>query len=133
VPPESFERLLARAPDQQTRALLLCAWLGGLRRNEALPLRWQEGEVAPWLDLERDRIILPAGFVKAVEDQWVPLDPDLRAALDVAGPAALRTPLRQPGAQPLARPVARGPVARGPLSGAWRQVPSQCSSLPFLA
>jgi integrase len=93
VPPESFERLLAKAADQQTRTFLLCGWLGGLRRNEALALRWEESEEAPWLDLERDRIILPAGFVKAVEDQWVPLDPDLRAALEALprhGPRVFR-------------------------------------------
>jgi integrase len=34
------------------------------------------------VDSGRDRVWLPAGFVKAVEDQWVPLDPVLREALE---------------------------------------------------
>jgi integrase len=82
VPTESFERLLDKAPDDTMRAYLLCGWLAGLRLSEALQLEWEETQEAPWLDLAQDRIILPAGFVKAVEDQWVPLDPVLRAALE---------------------------------------------------
>jgi integrase len=35
------------------------------------------------VDLSRQRIWLPAEFVKSKEDQWVPLDPELRAALEV--------------------------------------------------
>jgi integrase len=81
VAAEAFERLLAKAPDLQTRVFLLCGWLAGLRLNEALALEWEEAHEAPWLDLARDRIWLPAGFVKAVEDQWVPLDAALREAL----------------------------------------------------
>jgi integrase len=81
VPVESFERLLVQA-DQQMRAYLLCGWLAGLRRNEALLLERQQTDRAPWLDLGRNRIWLPAEFVKAGEDQWVPLDPDLREALE---------------------------------------------------
>jgi integrase len=81
VPVESFERLLAKADDPQLRALLLCAWLAGLRRKEAMALEWEETDKAPWVDLGRERIWLPAGFVKGVEDQWVALDPELRAAL----------------------------------------------------
>ena len=34
------------------------------------------------MDFLRDRIVFPAGFVKAAEDQWVPLDPELREALE---------------------------------------------------
>jgi integrase len=79
---EAFERLLARAPDRQTHVFLLCGWLAGLRLGEALALEWDETAEAPWLDLARGRIWLPAGFVKAVEDQWVPLDLDLREALE---------------------------------------------------
>jgi integrase len=81
VASEAFERLLAKAPDPQTRVFLLCGWLAGLRLNEALALEWEQTDAAPWLDLSRDRIWLPAGFVKAVEDQWVPLDAALREAL----------------------------------------------------
>jgi integrase len=82
IPAESVERLLAKAPDEHMRTYLLCGWLAGLRRNEALALEWQQTDEAPHLDLRRDRIILPANFVKAVEDQWVPLDPELRKALE---------------------------------------------------
>src|SRR5262249_36335071 len=78
VPAESFERLLGKARDQQMRTFLLCGWLAGLRLNEALALEWAENEKAPWVDFERNRIWLPAEFVKAVEDQWVALDPTLR-------------------------------------------------------
>lgn len=45
------------------------------------------------MDFGRNRIWLPAGFVKAVEDQWVPLDPGLRAALEAlprVGPRVFR-------------------------------------------
>jgi integrase len=81
VAAEAVERLLEKAPDLQTRVFLLCGWLAGLRLNEALALEWEETNEAPWLDLARDHIILPAGFVKSVEDQWVPLDAALREAL----------------------------------------------------
>jgi integrase len=76
VPAEPVEKLLAKA-DEQLRAFLLCGWLAGLRRKEALLLEWEETDSAPWVDLARRRIWLPAGFVKGVEDQWVPLDPQL--------------------------------------------------------
>jgi integrase len=82
VPTESFEKLLAKAPDDHMRAFLLCGWLAGLRLREALRLEWEETDEAPWTDFARDRIVLPARLVKAVEDQWVPMDPDLRAALE---------------------------------------------------
>jgi integrase len=81
VAAESFERLLAKAPDHQTRTFLLSGWLAGLRLSEAHALEWEQTESAPWVDFRRGRIVLPAGFVKAVEDQWVPLDAELRAAL----------------------------------------------------
>lgn len=80
VPAEPFEKLLDKA-DDQLRAFLLCGWLAGLRRNEALLLEWEETESAPWLDFGRRRIWLPAGFVKGVEDQWIPLDPVLAEVL----------------------------------------------------
>lgn len=80
VPEELTERLLAAATLQQ-RAFLLCGWLAGLRRSEAYYLEWEPSERFPWLDLERKRIWLPAGFVKAVEDQWIAVHPDLEAAL----------------------------------------------------
>jgi integrase len=82
VPLEAFEKVLAKAADQQTRVYLLCGWLAGLRLNEALALEREPAEKAPYLDLARNRIVLPAEFVKAVADQWVPLDPQLREALE---------------------------------------------------
>jgi integrase len=78
---ESFERLVAKARDDEMRAFLLCGWLAGLRLIEAYSLEWEETAEAPWVDFNRNRIWLPAGFVKATEDQWVPLDPALRSAL----------------------------------------------------
>jgi integrase len=81
VPGESFEKLMAAAKDQQTRAYLLCGWLAGLRLSEAFELEWEPSPRWPWLDLGRDRVVLPAEFAKADADQWVPLDPQLRAAL----------------------------------------------------
>ncbi|HYT92843.1 MAG TPA: phage integrase SAM-like domain-containing protein [Gemmataceae bacterium] len=82
IPLESFERLLAKAPDANMRAFLLTGWLAGLRLGEAAALEWTESEEVPYLALERNRIILPARFVKGVEDQWVPLDPELRKVLE---------------------------------------------------
>lgn len=82
VPAEVFERLLEKAPDDQMRAFLLCGWLAGLRLAEADSLEWEQNDKAPWLDFPRDRIWLPAEFVKAKEDQWVPIDPALRLALE---------------------------------------------------
>src|SRR5262249_45005481 len=81
VPTEVVERLLAQAGDPELEALLLCCWLAGLRRNEAHDLEREPTDRAPWVDFSRDRIWLPAEYVKAVEDQWVPLDPALKAAL----------------------------------------------------
>jgi integrase len=82
IPPESFERLLGKDPDHPTRAYLLTGWLAGLRLREAFELEWQLNDKAPWVDLSRNRIVLPAAIVKAVEDQWVPLGPALRKALE---------------------------------------------------
>lgn len=82
VPAESFERIYEKAEsDQQMQAYLLCGWLAGLRLSEAYELEWEETEEAPYLDLARQRIVLPGTIVKGKSDQWVPLDPVLRAAL----------------------------------------------------
>jgi integrase len=82
VPTETFERLLAKASDAQTKAFFQCGWLAGLRIGEALALEWEQTEESPWVDFAADKIRFPAAFVKAAEDQWVPLDPVLRAALE---------------------------------------------------
>jgi integrase len=68
VPVESFERMLAKAPDEPMRVFLMCGWLAGLRLNEAIALEREETDSAPYLDLDRERIVFPAGFVKAAED-----------------------------------------------------------------
>jgi integrase len=81
VAPETFERLFAKAPDANMRAYLLTGWLAGLRLEEAFLLEWEPTTAAPWVDLAEDRIVLPAELVKGVRDQWVPLDPVLKAAL----------------------------------------------------
>jgi integrase len=81
VAPEAFERLYARAPDDQMRAYLLCGWLAGLRLTEAYLLEWEPTNEAPYLDLDRNHIVIPADIAKGVRDQWVPLAPELRAAL----------------------------------------------------
>jgi integrase len=81
VPLEAFERLYAKTDDSQMRALVLCGWLAGLRRCEAVALEREPALLAPYVDLARNRIILPAAFAKADEDEWIPLDPVLRDAL----------------------------------------------------
>jgi integrase len=91
VPADLYERLFAAA-QKGTRsgackdgrylcAFIACGWLAGLRLGEAQLLSWEPSEQAPWLDLDRDRIWLPAGFVKAVEDQSIALDSQLRTLL----------------------------------------------------
>lgn len=80
---EHFERLFAKAAgDGHMQAYLLCGWLAGLRLSEACELEWEESTEFPWVDFAKSRIILPAEFVKATRDQWVPLDPELRKALE---------------------------------------------------
>jgi integrase len=90
VPGEAFERLLAVAPDAQTRAYLLCGWLAGLRLNEALALEWEPTEDAPYVDFAANKIVLPAAAVKGDRDQWVPLDPTLRKALEALPRAGVK-------------------------------------------
>src|SRR5262249_13307240 len=81
IPAESFEKLLAKAPDDQTKAFLLCGWWAGLRLSEVLYLHWDRSDKYPWIDLEGNRIVLPAVFAKSNEDDWVGLHKTLRAAL----------------------------------------------------
>jgi integrase len=81
VPAEPVEKLLDKAPDDHLRAFPLSAWRNGLRLAEAIRLEREETEEAPWVEFARNRIWFPAAFVKATEDQWVPLDPELREAL----------------------------------------------------
>jgi integrase len=86
VPAETFERLVNAAPDANMRTYLLTAWLGGLRLDEAYSMTWEASDAAPWLDLPRNLIVFPAEYVKAARDQWVPLDPVLRQALEELTP-----------------------------------------------
>jgi len=81
VPTESFEKLLAKAPDPLWRAFLLCGWYGGMRLSEASHLQWERSDTLPWVDFEANKIMLPAVFAKSGEDQLVPLHPVLRQAL----------------------------------------------------
>jgi integrase len=93
IPTESFERMLDKAPDTNMSTFLLCGWLAGLRLAEAVALEWEPTDSAPYLDLGRNRIILPAEFAKAVADQWIPLAPQLRQALEALpreGPRVFR-------------------------------------------
>ncbi len=79
---DDFFSVYAKAPDDLWRAYLFCAWWAGLRLSEARHLRRRPSEEFPWLDLRGNRIVLPAAFAKAVEDQWVPLHPTLRETLE---------------------------------------------------
>jgi integrase len=102
---EDFDKLLVQAPDDAWRAFLLCGWWCGLRLSEAYYLRWVPAENAPWLDMEGNRIVLPATFAKSDEDQWVPLHPVLKAALEGlprVGPAIFTFRSRR-GGGPLSR------------------------------
>jgi integrase len=93
VPAEVVERLLAAAAaeDVQMKTFLLCGWLAGMRRAETFALEWQETTSAPYLDLDRDRIIFPAEFSKSHREEWVPLDPQLRSAIEALPSADSRT------------------------------------------
>src|SRR5262249_39077604 len=96
----SFEKLVDKAADQNMKSFLLTGWLAGLRLREALRLEWEATEEAPYLDLARGRIILPAQFAKSVEDQWVPLDAALRDVLEQLprqGPKVFRFVKRKTG------------------------------------
>lgn len=81
VAEETVDRLLDKAPTEDLRVFMLCGWLAGLRLAETFALEWEPTDKAPWIDFTRKRIWLPADFVKAVKDQWVPLDPKLSKAL----------------------------------------------------
>jgi integrase len=81
VPAELFERLVLVVNDPELKTFILCGWLAGLRLNEAFELEREQSDSAPWLDFARNRIWLPAAFVKGDRDQWLPLDPTLADAL----------------------------------------------------
>lgn len=61
--------------------LLWTAWHTGMRRGELMATRWANDGDGPWIDLERDRIWIPAQWAKADADSWLPIHPDLRAIL----------------------------------------------------
>jgi integrase len=114
IPTETVERLLAAARgDRQMHAFLLCAWLAGLRLGEALELEREPSDAAPWIDAVRGRIWLPAEFVKGNADQWVPLDPVLREALEsVPGHGRKVFRFTKPDGSPLKRSGIIARVAR---------------------
>jgi integrase len=45
-------------------------------------LHWERCEDKPFVDMTGARFVLPAGFVKSDEDQWVPLHPEMRKILE---------------------------------------------------
>jgi integrase len=84
---EEFERLLAKVPAvvgaavDGWRAYLWVLWHTGMRRTEALELRWDDQQDAAWVDLARKRIVIPAASCKADADSWLPIHDDLRPIL----------------------------------------------------
>lgn len=80
VDPTAVEKLLAAA-NSTWRALLLCGWFAGLRLSEAYQLRRSVSTKRPYVDLVDKTIVLPARFVKANEDQAVPIHGELASAL----------------------------------------------------
>jgi integrase len=81
VPVEWFEKLLAEAPDADYRLLLMFGWYAGMRLCEAYLIEWEETKSAPWVDMAEDKIRFPKGFSKSRRDDWVPLDPILKQAV----------------------------------------------------
>jgi hypothetical protein len=121
VAAETFERILEKATDPMMQAFLLCGWLAGLRLREAFYLERLPTSKAPYLDLARNRIILPAEVVKGVEDQWLPLDATLRQAftsLPSNGRRVFRFPEQERPGDRSPRGVAAG---RRPGQGGTRQ------------
>jgi integrase len=49
--------------------------------SEARELRWAPSDEWPWIDFERNRVVLPAVFAKSAQDQSVPIHAVLRQAL----------------------------------------------------
>jgi len=82
VPAEAFERLIEAEKDPLWKAYLQTSWWSGLRLSEAWMLRWNASNKFPHVDMEENRIVLPAEFAKTNEDQWVPLHPELRAIFE---------------------------------------------------
>lgn len=78
---EEFERLLVVAPNDDWRFFMLVAWYTGMRRNEMIELRWDEGDW-PWVNLSARRINLPAEYTKADADQWIPISEALAPELE---------------------------------------------------
>jgi integrase len=76
-----FLRILNAAPSEDWRLLISVAWYTGRRRGELLALEWSGENGRPWLDLERERLWLPAAWNKGDADFWLPLHPDLVATL----------------------------------------------------
>jgi integrase len=81
IAPEDYQKLLTQAPDPLWRAFLLCGWWAGLRLSEVREMRWAASDEWPWIDFDRNRVVLPAVFAKSAQDQSVPMHAVLREAL----------------------------------------------------
>ena len=73
--------MLAKAPDAQNAGLPAVRLAGGAAPHRGVPAGVGGTDRAPYIDFARNRIVLPAEIVKAVKDQWVPLDPLLAELL----------------------------------------------------
>lgn len=68
-----FDKLLAACDSPPWRVMLKTCWMAGLRLSEAWRMRRGKSDRWPWLDAPGRRVVLPARFAKADEDQWGPL------------------------------------------------------------
>jgi integrase len=59
-------------------------WYTGMRRTEAMYLRWEEQSEAAWVDLAARRIQIPAATCKAGTDSWLPVHERLLPVLAAA-------------------------------------------------
>ena len=76
---EEFEALLAAAPDEQWRGLLLVGAFTGLRLGDAAKLPWEA------VDLEKKRItVMPSKTRRKKRVVHIPMQPDLLAYLESA-------------------------------------------------
>jgi integrase len=93
---EQFEKMFSKASGPYWKAFVATAWYTGMRRNELLDLTWDDLE-KPHIEFKTGKILLPAAYAKSVEDQWIPIQPELAAILqDMPGKAGQVFPFRSP-------------------------------------